>query len=759
MSREEINPFGDAGLRYHGLGYQPFPVVGKAGNIPIGVTGAHGRTVSQADVVTWQIDGRARDNIALRLTDLGGGEWRLVGIDVDAYSKGDTTKTGDHTLALAEAEWGELPPTWRSSARGASNPSGVRLYRAPAGAVLESFVNMVDGGAQHGDIEVIQHHHRYMVVGPSMHPDTGARYQWYSPDGSPVELPPEPLDLPELPSAWVEGLRRTRSDGMQRQGPAAVVAEQHAPFTQWDKRVKDKLQEALDDLGGPAGSRHDRTAAHVTGLCRLEERRVTGATSALEQLRGAFVDAVADSRGSEAVAEREFDKMLEWSRYKVASTLSHEERNEQVAAVLDRLPAPAAPTKPTLTLGHLLDSVEPVAAPEATAPEPVADDVNPAVRLDLLELLADADADVLRQVLEEATDDNPFPGFGPWGFVDIRKYLGPDWEPERPSLFTRTDGRSLFYRRNVNWLYGQAGEGKTWAALVCAAQEIMEDRHVGWIHFEDPEADKLVDRLVKLSVPPERIHRFFHVCVVDSHSLQANMPLIRYALGWFDCGLVVIDSVGEALGADGIPLKDDERLVQWLHRTSRTLAGDGFGVVPIDHLPIDAERRMDPVGSFRKKAAVTGSMLLAYSDSPPTKEKTGVITLRCAKDRGGFWERGTDVAEIVLTPGPDGTVDAAIEPPGTFLARSLSHSPTTPSFTSDGRPQPMGEQDLIVNQLVRAVVAEPGIDMSEVRERLDAYRGPRLDDAIDVAVGRQLIQRKQGSDGFEGLWPVGPHSV
>jgi hypothetical protein len=44
------------------------------------------------------------------------------------------------------------------------------------------------------------------------HTDAGDIYRWYDPAGHVVEQPPKPGELPELPQAWVEGLREGATD-------------------------------------------------------------------------------------------------------------------------------------------------------------------------------------------------------------------------------------------------------------------------------------------------------------------------------------------------------------------------------------------------------------------------------------------------------------------------------------------------------------------------------------------------------------------
>lgn len=197
--------FASAAPIYRSLGWAgtlPLPA-GQKSNPPDGYTGGAGVDPDDAMVAAWSGNGYAAGNIALRMPD------DVVGLDIDAYdawrprrdpatgavSWGWVRKRGAETLGRLEAALGPLPATYRSSARPA--PSGVRLYRVPAGMVItESNIP--------GDIEVLRRGHRYMVAPPSINPETSTAYGWTYGAGDrwvPV-APPRRDQVPVLPGAW-----------------------------------------------------------------------------------------------------------------------------------------------------------------------------------------------------------------------------------------------------------------------------------------------------------------------------------------------------------------------------------------------------------------------------------------------------------------------------------------------------------------------------------------------------------------------------
>jgi hypothetical protein len=603
-----LGPFGTAAPTYYRAGWPVFPVVGKAINIPRGITGRAGAPIEYSTVVDWMFN-RPDDNIAVRLVG-------IIGIDIDAYDKDGQVKRGDETLTSAEHLWGQLPPTWRSTSREPGNPSGIRFYRVPKGMEFRTILALPNAdGEMTGDVEICQQSHRYAVVWPSIHPDTSTVYRWYTPDGVVATGPPDALALPALPGRWIEELTLIRP-AVDERLPAPVTAQLALP-ADWHPKVTEHYQDGLNAVGGPVGSRHDNTLQVVGALARDESRGRTGATTALGLLRERFVAAIGDERQRDPA--REFESMLEGSRTLIATTVSTvEAERDAVLAVFAN--APLAPTDP---------------APLSGPP----------------------------RVAELGPTDDPWAGFGAWAPADIAIYLDPAWRPEPPTILRRTDGRALFYAANVNWLFGASGEGKTWVALIAVAQEINAGRHVVWLHYEDPLPDKLVHRLVLLGVAPDDIARRFHVVCTSAPLQREGVPFLRAITAHYGAVLVVIDSIGEALGADGIAVKDDERFVVWLHATVRVFAADGQTLIGIDHLPMGEPGRLDPVGSFRKKAATTGSMFLATSPKSPTQERAGVIKLTTAKDRSGFWTKGETAAVVHLGPNGIGGLAMSVEAP------------------------------------------------------------------------------------------------
>jgi len=275
--------------RDHGWqGVLPLPPGAKA-HPPTGYTGATGVDPTDEQIQLW-CDSMPDGNICLRLPD------GVIGIDIDAY--GD--KHGDASLLALEAELGLLPATWTSTSRGLGK-SGIRLFRVPPGRYSDQPAP---------SIEIIQHHHRYVVVMPSIHPE-GRPYLWFDVDGVEQHRPPRLEELALLPEKWVEQLReRPRTAGDYQPRPHAV--------DEWSAAVTRAFTKALLDM---PGGRHDAALHGCLALYRLHTLDHPGADQALVQLADRFMAAISD-RSTPAQAEKEWRDIYDGARAIVAETPS-----------------------------------------------------------------------------------------------------------------------------------------------------------------------------------------------------------------------------------------------------------------------------------------------------------------------------------------------------------------------------------------------------------------------------------------------------
>ena len=290
-------PFSTHADRYLAAGWPgvlPLPHQAKH-SPPKGYTGGDGADPTITDIGQWKRS-RSAGNIALRMSPT------IVGIDVDAYG----TKPGGATLAELENQLGPLPRTWTSTSR-TDGTSGIRFYR------LNGPTKLI--GALPG-IEIIQRHHRYAVVAPSIHPE-GREYRWISPDGEIGDQIPHVDDLPMLPQAWQDHLAADNHTPTQRR--AIATGGDVAPA------VDRALGTALRGL--VQGTRHDSALAGANALTRLHQQGYPGADDALDHLGRAFTASIADRAGPKE-ADAEWQRMIDGAEAFIASTPAQIPRHE-----------------------------------------------------------------------------------------------------------------------------------------------------------------------------------------------------------------------------------------------------------------------------------------------------------------------------------------------------------------------------------------------------------------------------------------------
>lgn len=232
--------YGSAALDYHAAGWgDPLPLPYRAKNDPpAGFTGHTGSRPDIAQIREWT-DRRAQCNIGMRL--LPG----YISLDPDTHKGPAQLDAWQDQIHRC----GPLPDAPRSTSRGFDGDTGNRLFRVPDGYRAVQ-------GREWG--EIIQHHHRYVVVWPSIvkPPDGNSQpYQWES------GQIPSAGDIPWLPQAWLDDLRDTRA-----QPASGQVAQFTQPATGW--------------IGDPVttGSRHDAIVAYAG---RLRARGIPLAEAAI----------------------------------------------------------------------------------------------------------------------------------------------------------------------------------------------------------------------------------------------------------------------------------------------------------------------------------------------------------------------------------------------------------------------------------------------------------------------------------------------
>lgn len=262
--------------------------------------------ISDDQVAQWAIN---PGNLGIRLPQ------GVVGIDVDWYKP-----DGQVSYGTLVHECGELPPTYKSSARPLQPHSGVYLYRVDW--QLELHDKPLPG------IEIIQWFHRYICTWPSIHPE-GEMYRLTDPRGMMGVRPPLIDELPWLPEAWLKRL-------VQVQRPTGV--NKPAQYTGgWSPAVSKAYAEGQVALAG--AGRHDSTRTAIDALTRLECSGHPGAAEAKHLLGTQFVAAItADGTRTPAEAHSELERMLRGAEDLIESTPSYRPSWEDLRAQRNAVP-------------------------------------------------------------------------------------------------------------------------------------------------------------------------------------------------------------------------------------------------------------------------------------------------------------------------------------------------------------------------------------------------------------------------------------
>ncbi len=257
---------------------------------------------------------------------------------------------------------------------------------------------------------------------------------------------------------------------------------------------------------------------------------------------------------------------------------------------------------------------------------------------------------------------------GSWALVDVSEVLegivSGSTPPERPLVLDRGDGQALFYAGRRNGVHGESGSGKSWLALLAAAQELAAGHACLYIDYEDG-ARGIVQRLVDLGTDPSAIAERFHYVNPDQPFTDAAAKALKKIIRRRSVTLVVVDSTGEGMAADGTSPNDDDDVARWFKRVPTFLARLGPAVVVLDHSPkaTDLNSRLWPIGSQRKRAAIDGAQYLQEAAQPFSRDNAGWAKIICAKDRHGTYARAEHVASLHVTPTGSGVHVELVAPP------------------------------------------------------------------------------------------------
>lgn len=243
-----------------------------------------------------------------------------------------------------------------------------------------------------------------------------------------------------------------------------------------------------------------------------------------------------------------------------------------------------------------------------------------------------------------------------WAGVDLAEVLAGGYEPPAPTIGLVDGGTPLFYPCAINSVFGDSGGGKTWLGLMVSAQVLAAGETVLLVDYESSPAET-TSRLVRLGVDPTAIvERLIYVRPTEAWGPAPWEALERTLAGRVPA-LAIIDSIGEAMAADGVGQNHDDEVARWFQALPSWLAAQGVAVVTLDHVPKPQQggRSVDfGIGSHRKRAAVSGAAFYLHVVRAPARSQAGEFHLITRKDRGGHHVHGAPACSVVMVDADGG---------------------------------------------------------------------------------------------------------
>jgi hypothetical protein len=248
-----------------------------------------------------------------------------------------------------------------------------------------------------------------------------------------------------------------------------------------------------------------------------------------------------------------------------------------------------------------------------------------------------------RQVEAEEVGSDPD---AEWAPTDLAEAFRHPTDPPQPFGLL-----GALYRGKVHWLQGEPESGKSVLAYAEAAHLIARGETVVVFDEEAGEAD-VADKLRALGAQPQAVQQRLLYFGPEGRDLLRHAGRLRQMVAERRPALVVLDSAGVFLALSGLDENKNPDVTRFIVRVLLPLAHDlGAGVVVLDHLTkkdTDDNDSRYARGAGDKLSRVDVSYRV-WAQQPFSRTSTGVVMLRCAKDRTGVIGRGNTCRVAVVT--------------------------------------------------------------------------------------------------------------
>ena len=345
---------------------------------------------------------------------------------------------------------------------------------------------------------------------------------------------------------------------------------------------------------------------------------------------------------------------------------------------------------------------------------------TPAERLDLAQqALDDARTHIVAGV---DPTDTPHP----WSPVDLTAYLEGSNPAPVATVMARRDGKHLLYPGAVHSIAGEPGSGKSWVAIVAAAQQLELGHPVLYIDHEDrPSA--IVARLLAVGTARDAIAA--HLRYVRPETALDASGWAHVAAAAEGAHLAVIDGITEAMVLHGLETNSNDDAAAWLALLPNRLANLGCAVVQIDHVTKNTDTRgRYAIGAQHKLAGITGTAYKLVVSRPMARGSKGHAKLVIDKDKhGDVGPVGVTVADLHIdATDPHGGVAAWLDVPG------MEHD-------EEGRFRPT----VLMGRVADFVGHHPGVTLRGIRSGVRG-KASGIDQAVECLIREGYLRVEMG---------------
>ncbi|GAA1429382.1 hypothetical protein GCM10009616_11330 [Microlunatus lacustris] len=312
----------------------------------------------------------------------------------------------------------------------------------------------------------------------------------------------------------------------------------------------------------------------------------------------------------------------------------------------------------------------------------------------------------------------------PWDPEDLTDVLSGDYTPEESVVLRRVDGIALLYAGKTHSFSGESESGKSWLALLAAAESLGEGSRVLFLDYESDRAT-VAGRLLLLGVDRDALRARFDYVRPEGDPTASDFlrPAFDRLLGQ-RYGLVVIDGVTEALATFGYNGREEKEVAEFQSKVpDRFATRTGAAVVSIDHVVKSKDGRgRFALGSQHKLAGLTGAAYIVEAKTALRPGHVGIIDVRIAKDRPGWVRQHAGGYRA-----SDRTQPVAVVQIDSRNSERTVYTVALPETVGEGGTVKPFRPTVLMERVSRALETDPGLTANKIKETVVGNASAILD--------------------------------